>query len=151
MSQNVPLSVPPADEQCEQTFDSDRPDGFSERQRLAIEMIASGVSDTDVAKEIGVSRRTIYRWRIENARFREELQLRRREMYDRTQDRFRSMLTRALDLLDKQISDKYAPTALRAARTLLYVAQIGKTSVPQDQSSEEKRKMEPQINADERR
>ena len=102
-----------------------------------MERIASGVSDTDVAKEIGVSRRTIYRWRIENARFREELQLRRREVYDRAQDRFRSMLTRALDLLDNQINDKYAPTALRAARTLLYIAQIGKTSVPDKEKSEE--------------
>src|SRR5438874_1364212 len=131
MSQNVPQSVSLADERCEQNADSDAPDGISDRQRQAMDLIASGETDTAVANAVGVNRRTIYRWRIENRRFREELQLRRRELYDRAQDRFRAMLTRALDLLDKQIGDKYAPTALRAARTLLVIAAIGKTAVPE--------------------
>ncbi len=59
---------------------------------------------------------------------------------------FRAMLNRALDLLDKQISDKYAPTALRAAKSLLYLAKIGKTAIP----AQEQEKGSPRINADER-
>jgi hypothetical protein len=131
MSQNVSLCLTSADAKCEQNPRPEPPDEISDRQRAALEMIASGANDTAVASSVGVSRRTVYRWRIEDSRFREQLTSRRRELYDRAQDRFRTLLNTALDLLDKQIGDKYAPTALRAARTLLALAAIGKAAVPE--------------------
>jgi hypothetical protein len=130
MSQNVSQCLTGADAKCEQNPRPEAPDEISDRQRAALEMIASGATDTAVAGAIGVSRRTICRWRIEDSRFREQLEQRRRELYDRATDRFRSLLSSALDLLDRQIADKYAPTALRAARTLLALAAIGRVAVP---------------------
>src|SRR5262245_37601891 len=36
---------------------------LAERQVLALQLLLEGYSDTDVAREIGVDRRTIYNWR----------------------------------------------------------------------------------------
>ena len=129
-SQNVPPCLTAADAECGQNPISDAPDEISDRQRAVLELIASGSTDTAAAAAIGVNRRTIYRWRIEDARFREQLDRRRQELYHRATDRLRSMLGNALDVLDKHLADKYAPTALRAAQNLLALAAVGKAAVP---------------------
>jgi hypothetical protein len=126
MSQNVSQCLTPTDADAAPNPVSEPPELISDRQRVALDMIASGATDTAAASAIGVHRRTIYRWRVEDARFREELERRRRELYERVQDRFRTMLGAALDVLDKQIKDAYVPTARSAARTLLALAAIGK-------------------------
>src|SRR4051794_12051157 len=54
---------------------------LNDRQRLAVELILSGKTDTAVASAIGVSRRTITRWRHEDAEFISELQQRRRRLW----------------------------------------------------------------------
>ncbi|MGH7178361.1 MAG: helix-turn-helix domain-containing protein [Tepidisphaeraceae bacterium] len=112
MSQNVP--------QCP-TFSQTR----RQRQDQAITMILAGATDVAVAKELKINRRTVYRWRTRGARFRRSLALRRAELYQNATDRLRAMLSPALDLLEKQVRDPYAPTALRAARALLALSRIG--------------------------
>src|SRR3954469_13289102 len=132
MSQNVPQCPVATDEKCEPKPDCEAPDTISDRQRAALELIASGATDTAAAAAVGVSRRTIYRWRIEDARFRDELHVRRSELYGRATDRFRAMLSVALDLLDRHMKDAYAPTARSAARAVLSLAAIGKTAVVEE-------------------
>ena len=129
MSQNVSQCLTAADEKFEHNSVSEAPDPISDRQRAALDMIASGATDTAAAAAVGVSRRTIYRWRVEDARFREQLHARRSELYGRATDRFRAMLSVALDLLDRHMKDAYAPTARSAARAVLSLAAIGKTAV----------------------
>lgn len=115
MSQNVPKCL---------TFD-DSCEVLSDRQRAALELLLSGASDTDVANAAAVSRRTIYRWRVLDKYFRDELERCRHELFQSTTDRLRATLSNAVGVLDRQARDVYAPTAHRAARTLLTLARIG--------------------------
>jgi hypothetical protein len=74
---------------------------------------------------VGVSRRTIYTWRVLHRPFREELERLRRELFESAMDRLRATLCNAVVVLDQQARDVYAPTAHRAARTLLMLTRIG--------------------------
>jgi hypothetical protein len=129
MTQQIALNCPklptPADSKPPLIPQDQLAAGLSDRQMIAMDMIVSGATDTAVAAALNVGRRTVYSWRVENERFKEVLRYRRREMYDKTVDRFRDMLGTALDRLEKQVSDPYAPTSLRAARTLLALARVG--------------------------
>jgi hypothetical protein len=99
--------------------------GISARKQAAIEMILTGATDTAVAEALMVTRKTIYRWRVEDTQFRAHLDRRRRELFDNASDRLRNLLGSALDRLTRQVNDPYASTSLRAARTLLALARVG--------------------------
>jgi hypothetical protein len=124
-SQNVPDCPAAASENRDPKSASDGPAELSERQLAALELILSGDSDSAVAQAISVNRRTIYRWRREDSAFGAELQRRRQELYARETDRMRSMLGEALTTLHRQVKNTYAPTAHRAARTLLSLSRMG--------------------------
>jgi hypothetical protein len=101
-------------------------DPLSDRQRAALELMLGGATDVAIAAAVGVSVRTLYRWRMQDDRFRNRLDRRRLELYDCTLDRFRSLLSGATEVLEKHLRERYAPTALRAARTVLVLARVGR-------------------------
>src|SRR4051812_797801 len=74
MSQNVP--------ECpNENRDVDRL-GFTDRQRLALDLILQGKSLSKVAKCIGIDRRTLFRWRHHDRDFIAELNRRRELQWD---------------------------------------------------------------------
>jgi hypothetical protein len=93
-----------------------------------MELLLAGAGDTAVARELGVSRRTVYQWRVVDVRFRAAMQRRRRALYESAADRLRANLSAALDVLERHVRDPYAPTALRAARAMLALARVGKAA-----------------------
>jgi hypothetical protein len=103
---------------------------LSPRQLAAIDLLLTGASDTDVAAALGINRKTLYRWRVHDPAFRAVLDAHRRAAYDHAADRLRAMLSIALDLLQRQLNDPYAPTALRAARAILGLASLGQATRP---------------------
>jgi hypothetical protein len=78
-------------------------DGLSSRQRGAIELLAAGKTASQVATQVGVNRKTLYRWRHEDANFVAELDARRREIWSATADRLRALLPKAVDTLAKEL------------------------------------------------
>ena len=121
MSQNVaerPTPAAAAEAKCPAL-------GLSARKQAAIEMILLGQTDIAGAKALTVNRKTIYRWRVEDERFRDVLVQRRREVFENATDRLRAPLESALNVLGRQVADAYHPTSHRAARTLLTLAQVG--------------------------
>lgn len=123
--QNSPEFPTFEEAQDDNTHATDEFDSVSDRQRCAIELILTGASYSKVAQTLGIDRKTLYFWRMRDPQFRGLLQRRRTETYDCTTDRFRALLSTSLDALEKQVNDRYAPTSLRAARTMLAMARIG--------------------------
>jgi hypothetical protein len=97
---------------------------LSDKQRLAVDLLASGRSIKDTAQAAAVDPRTIYRWRQEEA-FREELDQRRRELRSIASDRLGALLEPALDVLEQQLNDRYDRARFRAAATILRLARVG--------------------------
>ena len=140
----VPECPAPEDEKRAATAVTDDPAELTDRQLAAIELIASGATDTAVAEALHVNRRSVYRWRVEDPEFRAHLSKRRAELYANSVDRLRAMLNQALNTLEQQISDPYTTTSLRAARTLLVMARVGSAVAASEQN--EPSKSAPQIN-----
>ena len=126
MSHDVSPLLTSATEQEPSTNPSDA-DGLSQSQHNAINRLLEGAADSTVAADVGVSRRTIYRWKHEDQAFMAELQRRRSELNDEHTDRLRALLGKALDVFDRHVRDRYGPVCYRAARTLLTITGLGKT------------------------
>ena len=101
-------------------------------QLSAIDLLLAGQTDRSIAATLGISPRTLYRWRTQPGPFRQLLEQRRRDLFDSAGDRLRTLLTFALDTFDKQLRDPYAPTSLRAARALLCLASLARSLNPPD-------------------
>jgi len=116
-------------------------EGLTEAQLTAIDLLLFGVKFAQIAAQLHIDVRTLYNWRTQNPLFRAELQRRREDLLAHASDRFRSLLDSSLDTLERQVADRYAPTAHRAAKTLLSLARIGDylspaSSVPADDSND---------------
>ena len=72
-----------------------RTNGLSHQQLLAVEHLLIGHNDTETAKDIGVARETVTRWRLYDAAFRDRLDERRRELWAGAVDAVRAILPQA--------------------------------------------------------
>jgi hypothetical protein len=102
----------------------DAADRLSPKQWQALELLAAGKRVSQVVAESGVSRKTLYRWRHEDADFIAELRARRRELFDGAADRLAALLPRAVKVLALHLSDASDPASFRAATAILRVANI---------------------------
>ena len=102
----------------------DAADTLSPKQRHAIELLAAGKKVGQVVAESGVSRKTLYRWRHEDADFIAELKRRRRELMDGAADRLASLLPRAVKVLAIQLRDPYDRMSFNAATAILRMANV---------------------------
>jgi transcriptional regulator with XRE-family HTH domain len=87
------------------------------RQQLrAVDLLAVGARDGDVADELGVDRSTVWRWRTGSAAVKVELNRRREELWHVARDRLRALLPDALEILAQELE---GPRRLRAAEAIL--------------------------------
>jgi hypothetical protein len=98
---------------------------LSNRQHLALEMVLAGQSDAKVAAAVGVSRRTVIRWRLEDDDFVAELRRRRHRLCDDAADQLRRLLGPSLDVLGQFIRSPHDLHRLRAASSVLRLARVG--------------------------
>jgi hypothetical protein len=117
-SNTVPEQVPP-----------DAPD-LPPRQLAALELMLQGHSDTAISATLKIARRTLYTWKHHDPTFRAILETSQRDLFSQSTNRLRTLLTSALDALEKQVKDPYTPTSHRAARTLLNVSRLGSHLAP---------------------
>jgi len=95
---------------------------LSERQRTAVELLLRGLSDQDVATQVGVDRGTVLRWRSKSIAFQRELDRQRRMLWEQSAAEIQSMVKPALNILREQLTSDDRKVALRAAATLLRFA-----------------------------
>ncbi|CAA9230847.1 MAG: hypothetical protein AVDCRST_MAG77-1202 [uncultured Chloroflexi bacterium] len=79
-----------------------RASGLTQAQQYALDLIVTGISDTQVANLIGLARETVTRWRLYDDTFRAELNRRRRQVWDGALDGIRVILPQAVDTLRAQ-------------------------------------------------
>ena len=108
---------------------ADNHDELTDRQRLAIELLIQGRSQTAVAEDAGVTRRTVYAWRQDEP-FRAELARRRQEVWDGAADRMRALIHPAIDVLEAEVHDEYDRSRVRAAGMILRFSDLRKHVAP---------------------
>jgi hypothetical protein len=74
------------------------------RHLRAVDLIALGKSDIEVARELALERSTIWRWRKDPA-FQTELARRREELWSSSVDRMSALLGPTLDVLAEALDD----------------------------------------------
>ena len=103
---------------------NDDADVLSDKQRVAIELLAVGKPLSQVAEKCGVDRKTLYVWRHDNANFMAALRSRRHELWGDLADQFRALLPRAIHELSNRLGDRNDRARWDAAKTILRMANI---------------------------
>jgi Homeodomain-like domain len=93
---------------------------LSLEQLNAIDLLVTGKSDREVAEVVGVSRQTVCGWRLYDPSFQAELNRRRKEVWGAAADRLRSLLPKALEVLERELDE--GPNSWRAALKVLEMA-----------------------------
>src|SRR5687767_10473188 len=75
-------------------------------QLAAVDLVVTGKPDAEVAEAVGVTRQTIWGWRHYHPEFRATLNTRRSEVFGQAADRLRALLSKALDVLEKELTAK---------------------------------------------
>ncbi|MFL5330719.1 MAG: hypothetical protein ACJ8C4_17605 [Gemmataceae bacterium] len=89
------------------------------QQLSAVDSLASGKIDSDVAKELNLSRTTVWRWRTYDPDFQAALNARRQEIWAASGDKLRALTTQALAVIEETFKDPTNPGRLKAAIELL--------------------------------
>lgn len=84
-------------------------------QESAVDLLASGKNDTETAESLGIHRVTVTRWRNYSPEFRAALADRRRMIWGSAADLLRSMLPRALKVLQGNLDSDDWATRTQAA------------------------------------
>jgi len=92
---------------------------LSPRQMSAILLLLQGMSDSDVAGRLGMTRQTIFRWRTKGEAFRQELDAQRRQLWQRASDRLGAMMAPALNVLERQLT---SAESMGNARIATYIS-----------------------------
>jgi len=93
---------------------------LSIEQLNAVDLLVTGKSDREVAEVVGVSRQTVCGWRLYDPYFQAELNKRRKEVWGASVDRLRSLLPKALEVLERELEG--GDNSLRAALRVLEMA-----------------------------
>jgi hypothetical protein len=91
-------------------------------QLNAIDLLASGKTDTEVAELLKLDRTTVSKWRLYDPVFQAALNRRREEVWGAAADRLRSLIPKALDALADGLESKHHPQRMKAAVELLRLA-----------------------------
>ena len=87
---------------------------LSDQQKRAIQLIVSGQSSFDeIAKEVGIDRQTLLRWRKENSLFVAELNIARNALAKKYQARLDALVTKSLEVLEQNMDAKIAWEVLK--------------------------------------
>ncbi len=93
--------------------------GLSDVQQRVLELLLQGCSDAEAARQTGVNRVTIYRWRLYDANFRGELSRQRRQLWLQSQQRVRALIPPALEAIEEFLTSPDPRLRFRAASLLL--------------------------------
>ena len=90
---------------------------LSPKQYKAVGLVAVGIKDEDISKEVGVTRQTINRWK--NPQFMEEVRIQRIEISKSNKERYRSLYSKTIDELENAFKSDDPKIRLDAAKFIL--------------------------------
>jgi len=104
---------------------------LSDKQCIAIEMLAAGKQPGQVARVIEVDPKTLYTWRQQES-FRRAVMSRRRQLWGDISTRLRGLAHPAIDELETQLFDRYDRARFRAATSILRMIDVKKCPDPEE-------------------
>lgn len=96
---------------------------------LALEMLAAGASNPEVARALSLNRATLWKWR-QAPEFAAELARLRQPILDAVRPDLLAMATRAVDLLSGLLADETAPPAVRLRAAEIVLERSGIDDMP---------------------
>jgi hypothetical protein len=93
--------------------------GLTLPQQSAIDLLASGKTDTEAAELLKLSRTCITKWRLYDPVFQAGLNRRRAEVWGAGIDRLRSLIPQALDVLGEELAREDNPHRWKVACQVL--------------------------------
>jgi len=112
--------------------------GLNSNQHMAIDLILSGMSDREIAEELGLSRQSVNSWRNRNEQFRQALQDRRNALIEVHQGNLNSLVGKAIKILQDAMENGDRSERLKAALQVLRISGLQgflQSSVRQNDSS----------------
>jgi hypothetical protein len=98
--------------------------GLTVAQLSAVDLLASGKTDTEAAELLKLARPTVSKWRLYDPAFQAALNQRRAEVWGAGVDRLRSLIPQALDVRGDALANGNMATKLKAAGVVLTLAQL---------------------------
>ncbi len=95
---------------------------LSQAQLNAIDLLVLGHSDRSAANHLGIHYTTVSNWRTNHPAFRAELARRRQDVWGGACERFRALLDKAVEEMEKQLTDEDKDVRFRAASRTLALA-----------------------------
>ena len=97
---------------------------LSVEQLNAIDVLITGATDKETASATRVTRETVTRWKNDNPNFIAELNKRRRLLWCSGHEKLRSLLTKAVDVLENELDSGNFRAAVEVLRAVGIYGQI---------------------------
>jgi len=97
-------------------------DELQRKQELAVELIANGKTDVEVAKVIRVSRQTVNEWKNHDVEFQLDLKVRRREIIFGMRDKMNELVMTSMGIIQKNLESKNPKVQLNVAIQIMKMA-----------------------------
>ena len=94
-------------------------DGLSDKKERALELVMSGMTDGEIAKQVGVSRQWVNTWRNQDAEFMYELEVRRQALREKHMDSLSQLVEKSINVLRDALEEGDPQTKLKAAMYVL--------------------------------
>lgn len=94
---------------------------LADEQIRAIELLAEGLSDTEVVQAVGIRLEELRVWRRNDPSFIAELNYRRKILWENSTDQLRGLIPHALTALQEVLRDTSFPQRWRAAMEVVKV------------------------------
>ena len=112
------------------------------KQERAISLMMMGKCDTEIGKEVGVSRESVWSWRNENSDFMEAARKRRENLVARHTEELNDLLAEALMVVKESLRNGEPQTKLRVALQLLKMSGLqGYAKITQNEEMSEREAM----------
>jgi transposase len=97
---------------------------LNEKQEMAIELALTGMSDSEIARRIKVSRQWVNAWRNHNTVFIDALEERRKTLRERYKDNINGLVEKAIDVMKNALDDEDPKIRLQAVKLVLTTAAL---------------------------
>lgn len=95
---------------------------LNEKKELAVELAVRGMTDGEIAKQVGVSRQWVNTWRNHDEEFIYALAGRRRALRERHQDSLNELIDKAIGIVKGALEEGDEKTKLQAAMYVLKIS-----------------------------
>lgn len=95
---------------------------LSNKKALAVELACTGMTDKEIAKQVGVSRQSVNGWRNHDTDFIYALTARRRALREQHQDSLGDLVEKAIAIVRRALEEGDEKTQLKTAMYVLKIS-----------------------------